>query len=352
MNIKDNLILEQYRSEKDKYVRLGAVVQKRLQEIAGKSSVSVMSVGHRLKDEKSLCGKLYRKGEKYRSLEDITDILGARIVCYFYDDVDVLGKQVEKSFVVDWENSVDKRKQMRADSFGYLSLHYICSLPKDAGFPQELCDVRFEIQIRTIMQHVWSEINHDLGYKSDFGMPRAVIRQFARLAGMFEIIDEEFMRVRDGMNAYTSQTRKKIQDDKAQDVLMDNVSLREYMLYNKKIRAFLERIAGIEGSEITEISPESYVPQLKWLKKNSIGDVQSMLSENEDLAFELARKSLAGSELDVVASTVALRFLCRAELLSKNYTEQQAVEFILLSVSDKKRAERQAEMLFRQKEEL
>ncbi|MDY5048631.1 MAG: hypothetical protein SPF11_03675, partial [Treponema porcinum] len=101
-----------------------------------------------------------------------------------------------------------------------------------------------------------------------------------------------------------------------------------------------------------EISPESYVPQLKWLKKNTIGDVQSMLSENEELAFELARKSLAGSELDVVASTVALRFLCRAELLSKNYTEQQAVEFISLSVSDKKRAERQAEMLFRQKEEL
>ena len=166
MNIKDNLILEQYRSEKDKYVRLGAVVQKRLQEIAGKSSVSVMSVGHRLKDEKSLCGKLYRKGEKYHSLEDITDILGARIVCYFYDDVDVLGKQVEQSFDVDWENSVDKRKQMRADSFGYLSLHYVCSLPKDAGFPQELCDVRFEIQIRTIMQHVWSEINHDLGYKA------------------------------------------------------------------------------------------------------------------------------------------------------------------------------------------
>ena len=162
--------------------------------------------------------------------------------CYFYDDVDVLGKQVEKSFVVDWENSVDKRKQMRADSFGYLSLHYICSLPKDAGFPQELCDVRFEIQIRTIMQHVWSEINHDLGYKSDFGMPRAVIRQFARLAGMFEIIDEEFMRVRDGMNAYTSQTRKKIHDDKAQDVLMDNVSLRAPFLYQCEVVKWSQKL--------------------------------------------------------------------------------------------------------------
>ena len=119
MNIKDNLILGQYRSEKSRYEQLGKVVQKRLEDIAAESSVSVMTVGHRLKDEKSLCGKLYRKGEKYRSLEDITDILGARIVCYFYDDVDVLGKQVEKSFVVDWENSVDKRKQMRADSMSH-----------------------------------------------------------------------------------------------------------------------------------------------------------------------------------------------------------------------------------------
>ena len=44
MNIKDNLILEQYRSEKDKYVRLGAVVQKRLQEIAGKSSAKSWNI--------------------------------------------------------------------------------------------------------------------------------------------------------------------------------------------------------------------------------------------------------------------------------------------------------------------
>ena len=166
MNIKDNLILEQYRSEKSRYEQLGKVVQKRLENIAAESSVSVMTVGHRLKDEKSLCGKLYRKGEKYRSLEDITDILGARIVCYFYDDVDVLGKQVEKSFVVDWENSVDKRKQMRADSFGYLSLHYTCYFSEKSGYPAEICNKKFEIQIRTILQHTWAAIEHDIGYKS------------------------------------------------------------------------------------------------------------------------------------------------------------------------------------------
>ena len=55
MNVKDNLILEQYRSEKSRYEQLGKVVQKRLEDIAAESSVSVMTVGHRLQDEKSLC---------------------------------------------------------------------------------------------------------------------------------------------------------------------------------------------------------------------------------------------------------------------------------------------------------
>lgn len=62
----------------------------------------------------------------------MTDILGARVICYFGDDVDKVGKLVEQSFVIDWENSSDKRALIKADTFGYLSLHYICSLPFDA----------------------------------------------------------------------------------------------------------------------------------------------------------------------------------------------------------------------------
>ena len=109
----------------------------------------------------------------------------------------------------------------KAFSFGYLYLHYVCSLPEDAGYPQKVCNRRFEIQIRTILQHVWDAVNHDMGYKGDFGMPRTVTRQFARLAGLFEIVDEEFIRVRDNLNIYTEQTREKIMNDGAEEVLID-----------------------------------------------------------------------------------------------------------------------------------
>ncbi|MGN1170776.1 MAG: GTP pyrophosphokinase family protein [Lachnospiraceae bacterium] len=276
----------------------------------------------------------------------MTDILGTRVVCYFADDVDVIGGMVEQNFVVDRDNSVDKRKMLQADSFGYLSLHYVCSLPADAGYPREVCGRRFEIQIRTILQHVWDAVNHDMGYKGDFGMPRAVTRQFARLDGLFEIIDEEFMRVRDNMNTYTEQTREKIIHDGAEDVLIDIVSLKEYMLRNRRMRAFLQKVADIEHSEIYRVNPENYLLQLKWLQINTIGDLQRMLEENEELALKIARDALGGTELDIISSNVALRFLCRARLLSGGYSEQQAAQFFALTIGNEERAKRQAKQLY------
>ena len=64
-------------------------------------------------------------------------------------------------------------------------------------------------------------------------------------------------------------------------------------------------------------------------------------------ALKLAEKTLKGSELDILVSNTALRFLCRAVLLSGGYTEEQAAEFISLSVRTKERAERQAKHLFK-----
>ena len=110
------------------------------------------------------------------------------------------------------------------------------------------------------------------------------------------------------------------------------ISLNEYMLRNKKMQEFLRRLAEIEGSEISFTDPESYIGQLRWLKVETIG--------------ELARRTLEGSELDILSSNSALRFLCRAELVTGGYSENQAAEFIELSVSKKERAKRQANYLF------
>ena len=347
MNIKDRMIMDEYRTQKDDFIRLGETVHTMLRSMTKDAGIPVMSIEHRIKDEKSLEGKLYRKGDGYQSLDDLTDILGARIICYFNDDVDKIGHLVEQTFVIDWDKSSDKRALMKADSFGYLSLHYICSVPQGGDCPEEMCHKRFEIQIRTMLQHAWSDINHDLGYKSQFGVPRAVTREFARLAGLLEIADNEFVRVRDDMNRYTEETKRKIIENDADDVLIDMISLDEYMRSNGQMRDFINRLAAIENSEINEINPEAYIPQLKWLKIETIGDLARMLERNEEPAYKLAERVLKGSELDILASNVALRFLCRAQLVSGGYDEEQAAEFIALSVNNKERAARQAKRLFK-----
>ena len=188
MTPKEREILEDFRGERERLVRLGELVQTKLEEMAKELEMPVLSIEHRVKTEQSLQEKLYRKGEKYKSLQDITDLLGARIICFFSDDVDKIGARVQNEFVIDADKSTDKRAQLRVDAFGYLSLHYICALPHKAGFPEELCRFQFEIQIRTALQHVWAAINHDIGYKSEFGVPRVITRQFSRLAGLLECV--------------------------------------------------------------------------------------------------------------------------------------------------------------------
>ena len=274
-----------------------------------------------------------------------------RVICFLSDEIDRIGQKIEESFVVDWENSSDKRTLLKEDEFGYLSLHYICSLPFGAEWPDEICGKKFEIQIRSILQHAWSAIHHDIGYKSDFGVPREIKRQFARLAGLLELADDEFVRARDNMVDYTEDIRKRIITDDADEVSINMISLNEYVLHNQKMRSIIQEIADITDAEIKEIDPESYIPQLAFLGITKLGDIETMVSENYPLAMKMARKALSVAGLDIVSSSVALRFLCRAELLNKNYDFDKIVEFLKLSLGTKEKAERQAKHLLKQKEE-
>ena len=347
MNLKDRMILDEYRKQRQTFLKLGDAVASALKQQLENAHIDTLAVEHRVKTEASLLGKLERKSDKYRFLEDVTDILGLRVICFFGDDVDRIGKVIEGLFAVDWANSVDKRALIKANSFGYLSLHYVCSLPEGREYPSELCGRKFEIQVRTTLQHTWACIEHDMGYKGEFGIPRVAVRQFARIAGLLELADDEFVRVRDTVHAYTRDIKQRIVDDDADDVLIDSVSLREYVLHNKKMRRLLDELAAICGSEIREISADNYIEQLHWLGKRNLGDMERLLEENHDLAMALARKALEHTDLDILSSSVGLRFLCRAELLNKNYSEEQVTEFLTLSVGDKTRASRMAKSLLK-----
>ena len=156
MNLKDRMILDEYRKQRQSFVELGDLASSLLKQQLAARGIDTLAVEHRVKKEDSLIGKLERKSDKYRSLGDLTDILGIRVICFFGDDVDRVGRMIEELFAVDWENSVDKRALIKANSFGYLSLHYVCTLPAGQEYPTELYSRKFEIQVRTTLQHTWA----------------------------------------------------------------------------------------------------------------------------------------------------------------------------------------------------
>ena len=346
------VILDEYKAERENFDKLEVLTTTLVKEIISEAGIHVMDIKHRVKTVTSLLGKVNRKPESYKHLSDMTDILGVRIICYFTDEIDVIGELMEKFFVIDEEKSVDKRKLIKADSFGYLSLHYICSLPNNGQFPEELCRLQFELQIRTVLQHQWATIEHKFGYKTKFGVPRYVRREFSRLAGLLELADDEFVRVREHVKQYTEDIHDRIVENDADDVLIDSISLEEYMNYNKQMQEFLNKLASIEDSSIEYANSEIYIEQLAWLDKYTLGDLQKMLYENREVAFRLAQDTLIGTELDVIASNVALRYICRAELVNKGYTKDEIVDFLSLTVKDLNRAEKQAERLIGQYEKI
>ena len=133
LDLHGEMLLEEYRSQLPLFEQLQSVVMNQLDTIIKQSGVVINSMEARIKTEASLAGKLQRKGHKYQSLSDITDILGTRIITFYNEDVDRIAAIAENLFTIDWPNSVDKRKMHQFDSFGYNSLHYICLL--DVSMP-------------------------------------------------------------------------------------------------------------------------------------------------------------------------------------------------------------------------
>ena len=193
------MILDEYREKRSVFEKLRSIVMECLQKCLAENNIVVSGLNSRIKTEQSLTGKLELKGYKYRTLDDITDIIGVRVITFFSDEVDIISALAEKMFEIDWDNTVDKRKMLEIDRFGYMSLHYICRLPKticnDPDMP-ELNEIRFELQMRSTLQHVWANMYHDMGYKTDVEIPREYKRNMSRLAGMLELADEQFSLIR------------------------------------------------------------------------------------------------------------------------------------------------------------
>lgn len=153
-------------------VDLAAEVEDFLSEIV-KSIPRIDRVQARAKSPDRFLAKALKEAEGIRKysdpLSEIQDQIGARIITFYLSDVTIVCDHIEKYF-----RHIEKRSVLPESTaaFGYFGFHYIIGLPTDlrkAHWTEGDFPTFFELQIKTLFQHAWSEANHDLGYKEFSG---------------------------------------------------------------------------------------------------------------------------------------------------------------------------------------
>lgn len=120
---------EHYRSAFNAYQVCASKLELLIEDLLTDAEIDVVAVESRAKDPDSLRRKVEGKKDRYkRPLADVTDLIGVRVIAYYLEDVEQISQIVDKEFVVDADNSVDKLDDLGTDRFGYRSVHQIVSL--------------------------------------------------------------------------------------------------------------------------------------------------------------------------------------------------------------------------------
>jgi putative GTP pyrophosphokinase len=131
-------------------------------------------------------------------LRQIQDQIGARIITFYSSDVPRIAQVVEKYYrTIESKDLIPESEW----EFGYFGRHYVLLLPSDVIDPSVdkiLLPEFFELQVKTLFQHAWSEANHDLGYKPgavplDSDAKRRLAFTSAQAWGADLIFDELFL---------------------------------------------------------------------------------------------------------------------------------------------------------------
>lgn len=325
MDLHCEMILQQYKKLQPTYKKMQEIIMKELKQYVIDFGTIVNSVESRIKTEESLAGKLELKGSKYQTIYDITDIVGARLVTFYVDEVDKYAAKVESSFEIDWENSIDKRKMHNIDQFGYSSLHYICRIPKEMYYDpndEEINNIKFEIQLRTTLQHSWATIQHDTGYKSDIEIPKEYLRAFNRLAGLLEIADDAFCQLRNNIDDYRRRVNLIVKKGtKFEDVELNGDSYNAYIEY-AGFNELNKRIATIGNMEIEEASLANFLLVFKSLGFKTLKQLDDFVRDYSDLAYEFSIRQFDGKDIDIITTVTGPLNLCIVYILSKDMGEK------------------------------
>ena len=162
-------------------------------------NVPYYSVTARAKSVDSVREKLLKKAYT-RPARQVMDQVGERVIVLRASEVDGVAECLRSRLDVVEKDSADKRQALGLREFGYRSYHLVCRYGRgiDGGSGLVVGAPKvFEVQVRSLLDHVWAEIEHGVVYKAGANLPDLIKRRFASLAGALEMLEREFQALTD-----------------------------------------------------------------------------------------------------------------------------------------------------------
>ncbi len=171
----------------------------------------------RIKSFQSYYKKLLRQKPDEAANSDIlvclTDMMGIRVICAFLEDISSVREQLQSLF--DVKEVEVKGADQSFSQFGYESVHVLVSIPESC-MPENISGLEIpdglvcEIQIRTILQDAWAEVEHELIYKTEFTpFDLPLRRKLASINASLSLADIIFQEIRDYQKKLQTELTKR-----------------------------------------------------------------------------------------------------------------------------------------------
>lgn len=296
-------VVEQYEAIRLQYQTFTSKMHRLLEELIVSRGVDIVTMESRAKTIESFQGKIERDDKDYADpLKEITDLSGVRIITYYNKDVDAICELITAEFEVDEANSIDKRKIIEEDRFGYLSSHLVVALNSNRSTLAEwshFSTFKCEIQVRSVLQHAWAAIDHKLRYKTEESIPVYLKRKLYRLSALLELADDEFESIREISGRKVAEIKKDVAVAKL-DIAIDHDSLQSYIENSDTFRKFITSLESAGFNKIkahcTDADLAKLVGTLRKANCKTLSAVEHVLQQelsNVDFYQSLTKKLAA-----------------------------------------------------------
>ncbi|WP_028581783.1 GTP pyrophosphokinase [Desulfogranum japonicum] len=234
-------LLIAFLKEKIKYEKLGDYILHLIQDDPSAPKNNFHTITYRIKEKQRFIQKIEQENKKLTHgeppitvknfKERMGDLLGIRLICLRLDDIKILEAYFHYLAEEDIFRFIKQPKQKRSFILpvdpgeengchdlrygGYSSIHYQIALSESLAVPDEIKGLQVELQLRTILEEAWGEIDHKYRYahtRSGTALPEFIHSGFYNLSAYLQAAAMQAEYLCRQVEMYSSDNRETHRD--------------------------------------------------------------------------------------------------------------------------------------------